>query len=444
MAMAGLDALLQAAVDRGDVPGVVAMATDGTRTLYEGAFGVRQLGGDAAMTLDSVFWIASLTKAVTSVAAMQLVEQGRVGLDQPLGGIVPKLAKLQVLEGFGADGQPILRPARREVTLHDLLTHTSGFVYEMWNAGLGRYVRATGKPGASSGLNAGLEMPLAFDPGERWEYGIGVDWAGKVVEAVSGQGLGAYFAEHITGPLGMVDTQFGRPDSDRVVDAPQPAAGWHAEAGSSGRPSKPELESGGGGLYSTAPDYLKFLAMLVRGGDGVLRPETVARMGRNQIGTLDVARMRTVMPPMSNDAEFFPGMAKGWGYGFVINSEPGHAGRAANSLAWAGLANCYYWIDPASRVAGVLMTQILPFADPAVLELLDAFESAVYARGHRRPDPVTCCRAGRISTGRFTFCFCASALSAGAGCEIRAPRPPVHTVVYEVILVLRLAAAGTT
>ncbi len=377
---ARIDRLLQDAVDAGDVPGVVAMATDGERTFYQSTAGLRQMGGPATMSLDSIFWIASLTKAITSVAAMQLVEQGRIGLDQPLGPVVPKLAGLQVLEGFGEDGQPIMRPARREVTLHDLLTHTSGFVYETWNANLGRYVRATGKPGSGSGLNAGLEMPLAFDPGERWEYGLGVDWAGKLVEAVSGQSLGKYIAQHIAGPLGMTDTQFGRPDSARVVTIHNRLPDGTLRPGSSGRPSKPELESGGGGLYSTAPDYLRFLAMLLRGGDAILRPETVAQMGRNQIGALDVTRMQTVMPPMSNDAEFFPGMAKGWGYGFVINSEAGPAGRAANSLAWAGLANCYYWIDPASRVAGVLMTQVLPFADARVLTLFDGFERAIYAQ----------------------------------------------------------------
>jgi methyl acetate hydrolase len=379
-----IDALLQAAVVNGEVPGVVAMATDGRRTLYEGAFGSRVLGGAAAMTLDSIFWVASLTKAITSVAAMQLVEAGRLDLHQPLGPLVPKLADLQVLDGFDDSGQPRLRPARRAVTLHDLLTHTSGFVYEMWNADLGRYVRATGKPGASSGLNAGLDMPLAFDPGERWEYGIGIDWAGKVVEAISGQTLGAYFAEHIFHPLGMTNTRFGRPDSDLVVTIHNRQADGSLRVGSSGRPSTPELESGGGGLFSTAPDYLRFLAMLLRGGDGVLRAETVAAMSRNQIGALDVTRMQTVMPPLSNDAEFFPGMVKGWGYGFVINSETGHAGRAANSLAWAGLANCYYWIDPTRRVAGVLMTQILPFADPTVLRLLDGFETGVY----EQPEPL--------------------------------------------------------
>ena len=373
------DGLLQAAVDNGDVPGIVAMATDGHETIYQGAFGVRQAGAPEPMTLDSIFWIASLTKAITSVAAMQLVEQGRVGLHQPLGPLVPKLARLQVLDGFGADGQPMLRPARREVTLHDLLTHTSGFVYEMWNEGLGRYLRVTGRPGAASGLNAGIETPLAFDPGERWEYGTGVDWAGKVVEAVSGQTLGQYLSEHVFQPLGMTDTVFGRPDDSRVVTLHNRLPDGSLQPASLGRPSKPELESGGGGLYSTAPDYLRFLAMLVRGGSPVLHAESVAQMGRNQIGSLDVTRMLSVMPPMSNDAEFFPGMVKGWGYGFVINSEKGHAGRAANSLAWAGLANCYYWIDPASRIAGVLMAQVLPFADTRVLMLLDGFEQAIYA-----------------------------------------------------------------
>ena len=383
--MASLASLLHAAAAQGHVPGVVAMATDGQRTLCHGTAGLRQAGGDAPMTEDSIFWIASLTKAITSVAAMQLVEQGRIGLDQPLGPIVPKLADLQVLDGFGADGQPRLRPARRGVTLHDLLTHTSGFVYEMWNAGLQRYVQVTGKPGAGSGRNDGLDMPLAFDPGERWEYGIGIDWVGKVVEAVSGQSLGAYFAEHICGPLGMADTQFGRPDDARVVTIHHRLPDGGLKVGGSGRPAKPELESGGGGLFSTAPDYLRFLAMLLRGGDAILRPDTVALMGRNQIGPLEVTRLPTAMPQMTNDAEFFPGTSKGWGYGFIINSQPGHAGRAANSLGWAGLANCYYWLDPAHRVAGVLMAQVLPFADPAIMTLFDSFETEVYRQLKREP-----------------------------------------------------------
>jgi methyl acetate hydrolase len=374
-----IDAVLRHAVEAGHVPGLVAMATDGQATLYEGAFGVRCLGEPAPMTLDSVFWIASMTKAITSVACMQLVERGRVGLLQPLGELVPKLANPMVLAGFDPDGQPLLRPARRELTLHDLLTHTSGFAYETWNADIGRYLKATGRPGMATGLNAAIEMPLAFEPGERWEYGIGIDWAGKLVEALSGQTLGAYFAEHITGPLGMTSTQFGAPSTKLLVTVHHRGPAGSLRPGSSGRLGRPELESGGGGLYSTGPDYLRFLAMLLQGGGTILRPETVAAMARNQIGALDVSRMDSVIPGASNAVELFPGMTKQWGYGFLVNTEAGPAGRSAGSLAWAGLPNCYYWLDPARSIAGLVMTQILPFADPAVLGVLDRFEAAVYA-----------------------------------------------------------------
>jgi methyl acetate hydrolase len=374
-----IDAALRHAVEAGLAPGIVAMATDGRTTFYEGAFGVRSLGESAPMTLDSVFWIASMTKAITSVACMQLVEQGRIGLLQPLGEVVPKLARPMVLAGFDPDGQPQLRPARRELTLHDLLTHTSGFVYEMWNADIGRYLKATGRPGLATGLNVAIEMPLAFEPGERWEYGIGIDWAGKVVEALSGQTLGAYFAEHITGPLGMTSTQFGAPATPLLVTVHHRDPAGGLRPGSSGRVGRPELESGGGGLYSTGPDYLRFLAALLQGGGTILRPETVAEMARNQIGDLDVSRMESVMPAASNVVEFFPGMTKQWGYGFVINTAAGPAGRSAGSLAWAGLPNCYYWLDPARCIAGLVMTQILPFADPAVLGVLDRFEAYIYA-----------------------------------------------------------------
>ena len=372
-----IDAVLRHAVESGQAPGVVAMATNGRDTLYEGAFGARRLGDPAAMTLDSVFWIASMTKAVTTVACMQLVEQGRVGLLQPLGEVVPKLARPQVLEGFDAEGQPRLRPARREVTLHDLLTHTSGFAYEMWNPDIGRYQAATGRPGIATGLNAALEMPLAFDPGERWEYGIGIDWAGKVVEALSGQALGDYFAEHVTGPLGMAGTQFGAPATDRLVTVHNRGADGALRAGSSGRVGRPELESGGGGLFSTGPDYLRFLAALLQGGGPLLRPETVASMGRNQVAGVDMSRMALVMPPPGGATAPLPRM--GWGYGFVINADAGPAGRSAGSLAWAGLPNCYYWLDPARKVAALMMTQVLPFADPAVLGALGRFEAALYA-----------------------------------------------------------------
>src|SRR4029077_12584866 len=203
-----IDAILRRAVDTKEVPGVVAMAANDKGLIYEGAFGTRDLVSGPAMTLDTIFRLASMTKAVTSVAAMQLVEQGKLQLDQPVGNILPELSAPQVLEGFDDSGAPRLRPARRPITLRLLLTPTAGFGYEFLNADLIRYVKVSGTPSTSTGKLASLRLPLVFDPGDRWEYGINIDWAGRAVEAVSGQPLEVYFREHIFAPLGMRDTDY--------------------------------------------------------------------------------------------------------------------------------------------------------------------------------------------------------------------------------------------
>jgi methyl acetate hydrolase len=290
-----------------------------------------------------------------------------------------------VLEGFEVDGTPRLRPARGTITLRNLLTHTAGFVYDTWNEQMQRYAAKTGLPAARTGLLAALNAPLGADPDTRWEYGINIDLAGRMVEMVSGQDLESYMQTHLFAPLGMRDTSLrlrpewqGRlagvharqPDGTlQPVDAPPP-------------PDNPEFFPGGGGLFSTARDYLAFLQALLHGGEWqgrrVLRPETVALMGQNHMGALDVRPLPTFNPRMSNAAEFFPGMVKKWGLSFLINTQEAPTGRSAGSLAWAGLNNTYYWLDPNKRVAGVLMTQILPFADRGVLDLLDRFETAVY------------------------------------------------------------------
>src|SRR6201997_306992 len=207
-ALAGIDAALSRAVEANEVPGVVALAATETGVLYEGAFGLRDVVDGPAMTHDSVFRIASMTKVVTSVAAMQLVEQGKLQLDEPIGNVLPELAAPQVLEGFDSSGAPRLRPGKRPITLRHLLTHTAGFGYEVWDADLVRYVKATGTPSTSTAKLAALRLPLLFDPGERWEYGINIDWVGRAIEAASGQPLALYFREHIFVPLGMTDTTY--------------------------------------------------------------------------------------------------------------------------------------------------------------------------------------------------------------------------------------------
>ena len=383
-ALARIDAVLSRAVEAREVPGVVAMAATERGTLYEGAFGMRDLANGPAMTPDTVFRIASMTKAVTSVAAMQLVEQGKLPLDQPIGDVLPELAAPQVLEGFDSSGAPLLRPARRPITLRHLLTHTAGFGYEMLSPDLIRYVRVTGAPSTSTGKLASLRLPLLFDPGDRWEYGVNLDWAGRAVEAVSGQPLEVYFREHIFAPLGIADTDYviSSAQQSRLVSVHQRKPDDSLEPVAAPDPPWREFWSGGGGLYSTGRDYLVFLQMLLNqgrfNGAQLLRPETVALMGRNQIGDINAGILKTAMPQRSNDVDFFPGIPCKWGLGYMINAEPGPNGRSAGSLTWAGIYNTYYWLDPQKHVAGVILTQVLPFADHKAVKLYGEFESAVY------------------------------------------------------------------
>jgi methyl acetate hydrolase len=379
-----LDQVLRQAVDAKDVPGVVAMAATAQGPLYEGAFGTRDLAKGPAMTLDMVFWIASMTKAVTATAAMQLVEQGRLQLDQPLGTLLPQLAAPQVLEGFDAQGVPRLRPATRPITLRHLLTHTAGFAYDVWNAPLGQYMKYAGIPGIVTCKNAALNTPLVSDPGARWEYGISIDWVGKAVEAVSGQSLEAYFREQIFTPLGMTDTGFILTPGQRarLVSMHRRQADGTLVTEPFEMTQQPEFFMGGGGLYSTARDYLAFEQMLLHGGrfNGaqVLRAETVTLMSQNHIGNLNAGVMKTANPAVSNDVDFFPGQEQKWGLSFLINTQSGPAGRSAGSLAWAGAANTYFWLDPTKRVVGVILMQLWPFADTQAVKLYGQFERGVY------------------------------------------------------------------
>ena len=380
-----IDGVLSEAVSGGAVPGVVAGVTNADAELYLGGFGERVLGAGEEMTPDTVGWIASMTKAITGAAAMQLVEQGRLDLDAPASEVVPQLADAAVLEGFGDDGKPRTRPPRRAITLRHLLTHTSGFSYEIWSDAIVRYREATGTPGIITCENAALTTPLLFDPGDGWDYGINIDWTGKMVETVSGRTLGQYLREHFFEPLGMNDTAF------RITDAMRARLAKIHQRGEDGSlepqmeleiPQEPEFEMGGGGLYGTVGDYLRFIRLILnRGranGERLLRPETVDMMSRNQMGEIRVGELKTAIPPLSNDAEFFPGMPKSWGLSFMINDEEAPTGRSAGSLGWAGLANSFFWIDPAKGIGGAYLTQVLPFIDEKAFPLYIAFESAAY------------------------------------------------------------------
>jgi methyl acetate hydrolase len=377
--------MLGKAADAKEVPGIVAVAATGNEIIYQGGFGKRDLSKDAAMTFDSVFWIASMTKAITSAAALQLVEQGKLSLDAPIADVLPNLASPQVREGFDVAGEPELRPARGPITLRPLMTHTAGFCYNLWNADVAKYLEKTGLPAITTCKNDALKLPLASDPGTRWEYGINIDFIGKAVEAVSGKRLDAYLRDHLFTPLGMNDTSFKITDSQR-----KRLVGMHAR-GPDGSlapipfelEQDPEFHMGGGGLYSTAGDYIKFTRMILNKGKGngnqLLKPETVALMAQNNMGDLNVSKMVSADPTLTNDVDLYPDQAKKWGLSFLINTAKTAEGRSAGSLAWAGLANTYFWIDPSRDVAGVILMQLLPFADKQGLEAFASFERGIYA-----------------------------------------------------------------
>ena len=382
---AQIDQALQRTSDAKEIPGVVAMAATGKEVIYQGAFGNRDLSTDTAMTLDSVFWIASMTKAITAAAAMQLVEQGKLALDAPIGKVLPELAAPQVLGGFDADGEPKLRPAKNPITLRHLLTHTAGFSYPMWNGDMARYLEKSGTPSARTGQNASLDVPIMTDPGTRWEYGINLDWTGKAIEAVSGKRLEAYLRDHLFSPLGMTDTAFkiGNAQRRRLVAV-------HARGKDGALKSipfeveqNPEFHAGGGGLYGTAGDYIKFNQMILNKGRGngtqVLKPETIAAMGQNHIGELNTTGLTSYAASLSNDVDFFPDIAKKWGLSFLINTAKSPEGRSPGSLAWGGLANTYFWIDPVRDISGVILMQVLPFGDRKCLEAFASFERGIYA-----------------------------------------------------------------
>lgn len=378
-----IDAVLGQGVASGAVPGVVAAVANRQGVLYEGAFGESALGSGNAMTADSVCWIASMTKAITSVAAVQCVERGHLKLDEPAKNICPELANVGVLTGFDADGQPVTRPPKRDITLRHLLTHSAGFSYEIWNTDMQKVQAALQIPSVTECKNKALTLPLLFDPGERWEYGINIDWAGKMIEAVSGNTLGQYLKANILDPLGMNSTAFYINDDMR-----KRLATPHLR-GADGKlsvfpfeiPQAPEFEMGGGGLYGTAGDYLKFLRMVLNhgqlAGERILTPEGTAALGMNHMGDCRVYNLKAAIP-LTNDAEFFPGTEKSWSLAFQINHDAAPTGRPAGGMMWAGLANSYFWIDPTKGLAGVYITQIFPFADHQALPLFYDFEKAVY------------------------------------------------------------------
>ena len=365
-----IDALLKAAVDQKRVPMAVAMVADAKGVVYEYAVGAPK---------DAIFAIASMTKPVTSVAVMQLVEAGKVKLDEPAATYVPELAGMQVLD------KGTLRAPKSPLTVRQLLTHTAGFGYEFMSRDLLDLVARKQVPSMMAGGDSFLKAPLLFDPGARWEYGINTDWLGRLVERVSGQSLDVYFRERIFDPLGMSDTSFVVPKDKQARAVPTSQRNKDGSLTQQPRPPAPppKFFSGGGGLFSTASDYMKLVRALMAGGalggKRILSAASVAEMGKNQIGALTIRPFASVMPQLATDNAALPGGLDKFGLGFALNSTSQGTQRGANTLAWAGIYNTFFWIDREKRLGAVLMTQMLPGLDPGPATLLEDFDRAVYA-----------------------------------------------------------------
>lgn len=389
---AAVDAVVQKASQgpdsgEGRVPGVVAGVTDRTSDVYLGASGVRDLSTGTAMTTDTVFNIWSTTKAITGTACLQLVESGELDLHAPAKEYAPAIGELQVIDGFGPSGEPILRAPASDVTTHQLLTHTAGFGYDFFNETYHRLAEEHGQASVATSSRAALRTPLLFDPGTQWEYGSNIDWAGQVVEGITGKRLGEVFQERIFAPLGMATSAFAPSAQmlDRKVRHHQREADGTLKPSSFAAPTEPEVDFGGHGLFSTVPDYLAFIRMWLnegRNADGeqVLSPASVDLGFENQLPDhLQVKLLPGVIPWLSNDAEFFPGLKKTWSYTFQYTQDPWPTGRPTGAIGWAGLANLYYWIDRENGFGGYWATQILPFADAASFTGFVDFETAAYS-----------------------------------------------------------------
>jgi CubicO group peptidase (beta-lactamase class C family) len=377
-----IDGVLQEAVSSGAVPNVIAMAADRDGVVFEGAAGPRSVDADDPVTPDTMLRIASMTKMVATVAALQQVERGNLSLDAPVADYLPEFADLQVLEGFDGD-TPKLRPPSAQATVKHLVTHTSGLAYWFFNPDILRWEEVTGTPNVMSGSNQIFTAPLVADPGTKYEYGINTDWLGRVVEAASGESLDAYMQREILGPLGMMSTTFAMSDEQRAGSVPIHVRGddgsW--EATDIDWSQQPDWWAGGHGLYSTPRDYLAFQRMLLgRGSLGdakILEPETVDAAFTNQIGDIDFPpAISTADPASTHDFNGGPGLK--WGYGLLLNENAQPGMRAAGSGAWAGLFNTHFWVDPSNGITGAIYTQTLPFVEPRVFQVYMDFERALY------------------------------------------------------------------
>ena len=382
--------VIQNATKNGKLEIALGMVGNNNGPLMIDACGFSDLHSPTPIAPDTIFNIASMTKLVTTIAALQLVESAKIDLDIPVDTYLPEMEGLKVLLGFDSALDPIFEDAVRAPTARELITHTSGYVYPFWNENAFIAQDKGIAPNFSGVGPEWLHVPLAFQPGTKWEYGIGIDWLGVLIEKISGQRLMAYFSDHIFELLGMFDTFYEFPEAklnrslgihprvDGILGAPKEAQPKPSAPGSM------DFYGGGGGLYSTMKDYGQIMRVMLNngslGGTLILKPETVEMMFQNQIEDLTLAPLETQIPSLSNNCDMGFGSTAKWGLGFALHPEGTKNGRLPGSASWAGLFNSYFWIDRQANIFGVVATQVLPFADDDGLLLLTDFERAVYGK----------------------------------------------------------------
>jgi methyl acetate hydrolase len=394
-----LNSIFEEAVTAKKIPGVAAIALDRAgNVLFKGTYGSTNLDDLAAPALTSrtpiMLW--SCTKLVTSVAALQLLEQGKLHLEDPVEKYVPSIANIQVLDGFKPDGQPIIREPKTKATVLNLMTHTAGFSYDFFSKETLQWRTQVGQPPseyAAVGAVKNFESPFNADPGTRYEYGVNTDWLGFVVEAISGMRLNEYVEKNILKPLGMNDSgsHVKEGASPLVIHLRGSEDGGLTAAPPIACATAPERFGGGHFLYSTLDDYSTFLLTILNNGThptsrtGILKAETVKEyLFKDQIPKIcsntGIGTVESANPVLTSEGEFLPGIQKGWSCGLLLNLEDSPKGRSAGSGSWAGLGNLYYWLDPNRGKLGLVMSGILPFMDKEILCLFDQMERAVY--GH--------------------------------------------------------------
>ena len=366
-----IKALLDGAVSKGTVHGIAGLVVDRNGPVFLHA------AGEAGV--NTMYRIASMTKAVATTAALQLVEQGALNLDATVESILPEFGRLQVLDGFDGD-KPRLRPPASQATVRQLMTHTGGAGYFFLNEKLLRYHEVTGEPTALTGQKRSLSVPLVNDPGTAWEYGVNTDWLGLVVEKLSGKTLAGYLQEHVYGPLGMSDSGFA-PSAEqraRLLRVMQRQADGSLAPSALDLPASSEWDAAGHGSYGTIQDYGRFVQAWLNDGAGLLKPATVQMALQNHLGQIKLPELlKSTVPVLSNDIPTQP-FPQSWGLGFHLTLVDLPGMRSAGTGDWAGVFNTYYWIDRSKGIGGVLMTQVLPFFDMPIIETLIGFEMAVY------------------------------------------------------------------